>query len=411
MLAAALLLAVTGATLEARVDAYVKPLVESKDFRGVVLIAKGEYPLLEKAYGVPKEGRFRVASITKTFTGAAIAMLAERGKLSLDDKLVKYAPSFPSADRISLRHLLLHQSGVGNPDIAPCSSASLADVVADLAKKPLQFEPGSNNAYSNGGYVLLAHVIEQVTGKKWEDALRDEIFKPLALTGTQRDKEGNVAKRVTGSIPGPGPMGLADAPCQTATAAIGSGALLSTAADLHKWAHAVNHDKIFQRSKLEYPYGWGIRTYHDRTAIEQSGILNGFSSYVSSYLDDDIHVVVLSNIQTGALTELGIGLAGLAFNKEVAPAKRSPATVATTPEQRKPWLGRYSNGKWTFTLAERDGALYHVWEGATNGSYVFPTGASTAFNRQESAAMTWTAEGVTIAWGGGEGELFKRMPE
>ena len=409
MLAAALLLAATGATLEARVDTYVKPLVESKDFRGVVLIAKGEYPLLEKAYGVPKEGRFRVASITKTFTGAAIALLAERGKLSLDDRLAKYAPTFPSADKISLRHLLLHQSGVGNPEISPCSNATLADLVADLAKKPLQFEPGADSSYSNGGYALLAHVIEQVTGKKWEDALRDEIFKPLALNATQRDREGNLAKRVTGSIPGPGPTGLVDAPCQNAAAAIGSGALLSTAADLHKWAYAVNHDKLFQRSKLEHPYGWGIRTYHDRIAIEQSGILNGFSSYVSSYLDDDIHVVVLANIQTGALTELGIGLAGLAFNKEVAPVKPSPATIATTADQRKPWLGRYGNGKWTFTLSERDGALYHVWEGATNGSYVFPTGASTAFNRQERATMTLGTDGITIAWGGSEGELFRKQ--
>lgn len=408
MMLAAALLASTVVSLDARVDAYVKPLVASHDFRGAVLIAKGEYPLVEKVYGVPKDARFRIASITKTFTGAAIAMLAERGKLSLDDKLAKYAPDFPAADKITLRHLLLHQSGIGNPDLAPCSKATLAEIVADLAKKPLQFEPGKDSSYSNGGYALLAHVIEKVTGKAWEEALRDEILKPLALTATLRDRDTSLPKRVNGSIPGPGPTGLADAPCQIATAAIGSGALLSTAADLHKWVHSVNHDKLFARSKLEYPYGWGLRTYHDRVALEQSGILNGFSSYLSTYLDDDIHVVILSNIQTGALTEMGIGLAGLALGKEVAPLKPSPATAPSTPEQRGAWLGSYTNGKWTFTLTERDGALYHVWEGATHGSYVFPTGTATAFNRQENAAMTLGTGAITIAWGGGQGEEFKK---
>lgn len=405
--------------LAARVDAYIEPLVHSGLFSGVVLIAKSETPLAVRTYGkasyelgaaMPADARFRIASITKTFTGAAIVMLAERQKLSLDDPLSKYAPAFPSADKITLRHLLLHRSGVPNPKIEPCSDAALDDVVADLAKQPLWFAPGSGNGYSNGGYALLAHVIEKVTGKTWEHALRDGIFTPLGLASTMRDaEEAVVARRVGGYVPAPTRERVANAPCQNAAAAIGSGALLSTAGDLHRWARAVAKETLFKRSALEHPYGWGVRTYHGKNAIEQSGILNGFASYLAAYPDDDVYVVLLSNVQNAELTDAGIGLAAIALGKEAKTLSAPPAMISWTPRYRAPWIGSWRHdGIGTVTIEARGDALYQRWGESAHGSYLFAAGPVEAFNRQEGASMTLDGDVLRISWGG-EAEEFRRV--
>ncbi|HJQ36598.1 MAG TPA: serine hydrolase domain-containing protein [Thermoanaerobaculia bacterium] len=404
--------------LAKKVDAYLAPLVKSGELNAVVLIARGDKPVVQRAYGMASfelqkpldaGGRFRIASITKTFTSAAILMLIERGKLALDDPLAKYAPEFPNADKITIRQLLLHRSGVPNPKLAPCSGATLGDVVADLAKQPLWFEPGKGSRYSNGGYAMLAHVIERAAGKPWETFLRDEIFTPLHLDATMRDvEEPLVPGRVAGYAAGPGALGVINTPCQNAGAAFGSGALLSTASDLHRWGRAFAQEKLFKRKGLEWPYGWGARTYHERPAIEQSGIVNGFSSYLCVYPDDDLYVVVLSNLQTGALTDLGISLAALALGKDTPPVKAAPPTVASTAEQRQKWLGRYQGEFGIFELTERNGALYNRWGDSETGSYVLATGERTAYNRQESAAMELVDGAIVITWGDGKGREFRR---
>lgn len=405
--------------LAKKVDGYLAPLVKSGELNAVVLITRGDKPIVQRAYGMASfelqkpldpGARFRIASITKTFTSAAILMLIERGKIALDDPLAKFAPEFPNADKITIRLLLLHQSGVPNPTLTPCSGATLDVVVADLAKQPLWFEPGKGSRYSNGGYAMLAFVIEKVSGKQWEAFLRDEIFKPLHLDATMRDvEEPLVPGRVAGYAAGPGAPGVINVPCQNAGAAFGSGALLSTAGDLHRWGRAFAQEKLFKRTGLEWPYGWGDRKYHERHAIEQSGIVNGFSSYLCVYPDDDLYVVVLSNLQTGALTDLGISLAGLALGKEVPSVKPAPPTIASTAEQRQKWLGRYQGEFGIFALTERNGALYNRWGDSETGSYVLATGEATAYNRQESAAMELREDAIVITWGDGKGHEFKRV--
>jgi CubicO group peptidase (beta-lactamase class C family) len=420
LLAAALSATSPKSPLAARVDNYLAPLVRSHEFSGVVLVTRGEETLLARAYGkanweldarISTRTRFRIASITKTFTGAAVVMLAERGKLSLTDPLSKYLPAFPNADRIQLRHLLLHQSGVQNPDASGCDDVSIDDLVRELATKPLWFEPGKTSRYSNGGYVLLAKVIEITSGKSWEMFLQDEIFAPLALRSTLRDAdEPIVLERAAGYIPGPSSLGIVNAPCTSAKADIGSGALLSTAEDLAIWARAVRNQRLFNRSALEHPYGWGARHYFDRDAIEQSGILNGTASYLAEYLKDDLSVVALSNVQSGALTDIGKGIAALAFGLTPAPLHSAPPAIASTAETRQPWIGRWENpsiGK--FRLIERNGSLYQIWGDAPSGSYVSIIGAKTAFNTEESAAMEIAGDTLSIRWNGSPPQEFKRQ--
>ena len=137
-------------------------------------------------------------------------------------------------------------------------------------------------------------------------------------------------------------------------------------------------------------------------------MLNGFASYMAIYPEDDLYVIVLSNIQTGLLTELGIGLAGIALGKEVQPV--------TLPPKRDYWNGDYRHwlGRWkhehigTFTLVARDNMLYQTWGVSEHGSYVFANGSGRAFNRQENAAMELNGNVIRISWGGSDEEEFRR---
>ena len=409
--------------LDHKVAVYLAPIVKAGDFNGIVLIASGDKVVAQQTYGkadwdlnvaLAPASRFRIASITKTFTAAAVAILAERGKLSFDDPLSKYVRDFPNGEKIKIRHLLLHQSGVANPDSAPCSSATLDDLVAELAKKPLWFEPGTSSGYSNGGYALLARVVERASGEPWDVFLRENILKPLALTETTIDRQSEVIPmRVRGFVPGPGAAGVQHARCEGGWAAIGSGALLSSAGDLVKWSRAVRNETLFKRTALEYPYGWGVRKYFGKRAIEQSGILNGFASYLAVYPDDDLYVVVLSNVQSGELIEIGKGLAALAVGAEPPKLTPSPAMVASTLDERRRWVGRFKNDKIaTVELSEREGALYLRWENSPDTVFIGSTGPSAAYDRQDSIAMELAPGGdsLRMRWSTGGWQEFKRLP-
>jgi CubicO group peptidase (beta-lactamase class C family) len=402
------------------VDAYLAPVVKSRDFNGVVLVAKGEKILAQKAYGTADfelgapltvQSRFRIASVTKTFTAAAIAILAERGKLALDDPLSKYVPDYPGGDKITIRHLLGHQSGVANSDSLPCSNATLDDLIRESAAKKPAFEPGTKSRYSNAGYALLARVVERVSGQPWDAFVRNEISKPLGLADTDADNEVRVTPRkVRGYVPGPGENGLLNARCQGAWAAIGSGSLLSTVGDLHRWARAVRDDTLFHRSKLDYPYGWGVRKYFDRAVIEQSGIMNGTSSYVAAYFDDDLYVVVLANVQSGMLTAIGKGLAALALGAEPPRLTPSPPIVATASEERGRWIGTFTNPEVASPrISESDGGLVLRWCNSCDPVYLVGAGAGRLYNRLDSIALELNGDGtITMKWPEGEPKKFVR---
>lgn len=397
------------ARLADKIDRFLAPLVDAHHLSGVVLVTRGDKTLVVRTYGhadwelgapIKLASRFRIASITKTFTASAVVMLSERGKLSLKDPLSKYLPSFPNAEKIQLRHLLLHASGVPNPDSPACTGATLDDLLAEIGKKSFWFEPGTNSGYSNGGYAVLAKVVEVASGKPWESFLQEEIFAPLGLTGTAHDdQEAIVPNRVSGYAPGPSSIGIINAPCSLAQGAWGSGDLISTASDLERWARAVRDETLFKRASLEHPYGWGARRYVDREVIEQSGILNGTASYLAVYLKDDVTVVVLSNVQTGKLTEVGKGIGALTFGVSPAPLPTSPPAVAWTPAHRSRWIGRWNNPEFGFQLIERNRSLFLMWGNSLEGSYVFMTGEATAYNPQDSVTMQLTGESIRVSWG------------
>src|SRR5262245_33568520 len=190
--------------IAAKADELINAYVKQGKFCGSVLIAKGGTVLLNKGYGmanyeldVPNtpQTKFRLGSITKQFTAMLIAQLAERGQLNVEDPVTKYLPDYPkeTGDKVKIYNLLTHSSGIQNftsfPEYATVKlkTNKTAEIVALFKDKPLEFAPGEKFKYSNSGYVLLAYLIEKITGKTYEQVLKENILEPLGMKNTGYD--------------------------------------------------------------------------------------------------------------------------------------------------------------------------------------------------------------------------------
>jgi len=175
---------------------------KADEFSGVVLVAKGPRVVFEEAYGfadrekqVPNrtDTKFNLGSINKNFTRVAVHQLARQGKLSLDDKIKKFLPGYPNADaaeKVTVRQLLNMTSGIGDFfgerfDATPKEKIrTLQDYLPLFADLALEFEPGTSNKYSNGGYVVLGLIIEKASGVDYYTYVRENIFKPCGMSDT-----------------------------------------------------------------------------------------------------------------------------------------------------------------------------------------------------------------------------------
>lgn len=181
----------------------------NKNFSGNVIIAKDDKVLFSKSYGMAKyewripqnpDTKIRTASITKTFTAAAVLILIHERKLALKQTIEESIPGFPLGSKITIEQLLRHESGIPNPDYSKLNfkhHLSREDILETIKSKPLLFEPGTNNSYSNGGYFLLAYIIERITGKEYGDFLREKIFSPLGLADTGVYEDGSIIPNLT----------------------------------------------------------------------------------------------------------------------------------------------------------------------------------------------------------------------
>ena len=186
--------------------AYLDSRAAAGAWSGAALIARGDDVLMSGAWGLADRGkktpntpatRFNVGSIGKMFTRAAIAQLAEAGRLSLDDKLSRFLPDFPHADSITIAMLCAHRSGVGdffNDAYDALDKAKLRhnhDYLPLIRDQALWFAPGTSQRYSNGGYVLLGEVIAKVSGEDYYDYLAKHVFGPAGMAATGAPVEGD----------------------------------------------------------------------------------------------------------------------------------------------------------------------------------------------------------------------------
>ena len=315
-----------------RVDQFISPHVAMRDFSGTILLARRGHVLFSRAYGyadfergiTPDDStRYGIGSVTKTVTAAAIELLAARGLLSLSDPITKYLPGFVHGDSITITNLLEHSSGLKDYYAWPLYASDRArpisqrEFLAHLQTQPVDFSPGTKSSYSNSGYSVLAAIIERVSGMPYRDFIRRNLFLPLGMQAVDDFQDGVSVTRLAKGYD----AGLSASRVQLAANVSrswleGSGSVYATAPDLYRWLQAIRDETITKTRALLYPFGWGKCTRFGRQLIEQNGrVPIGYSSYVALYPDDDLIVIVLSNIQSEVTEVLGTGLAAIALGQ------------------------------------------------------------------------------------------------
>jgi CubicO group peptidase (beta-lactamase class C family) len=364
-----------------RMDKVAKAQAAGDRFMGSVLVAKDGAIVFEHSYGwanlewkVPNTAstKFRLGSVTKQFTAAAILLLEERGKLKLDDPVAKFIPEAPSAwGKVTLYHLLTHTSGIPDfsdfPDYAtlklsPIDPARALERLRDL---PLGFTPGEKYSYNNTGYVVLGYVVERVSGQSYETFLRENILKPLKMNDSGYDSNSAVVpRRASGYAPGPG--GLTNAPYIDMHVPLGSGGLYSTTEDLLRWTQGLFGGKVLSAASLSkmttpnrdyYALGLVVHTVGGRKVIEHEGSIEGFNALLAYYPESRVTVVVLANVMGSGFAELASQLAAINFGDTVKlVSERKEIDVAPTILQR--YVGVYQHeSKETNTIRLVDGRL------------------------------------------------------
>jgi CubicO group peptidase (beta-lactamase class C family) len=291
-----------------------------------LLVVRDGKPLVRRSYGLANleektpatpQTNYRLASVTKQFTAACILLLAEDGKLSIDDSLRKWLPSLPEvATAMTPRQVLSHTSGlIDYEDVIPARMTGQlhdADVleILETQHRPY-FAPGTSYRYSNSGYGLLALIVGKASGKDFATFLKERVFTPLGMTNTVAYEEGRstVSQRAFGYSKQQGQWVRTD---QSETSAVlGDGGIYSSIDDLAKWDAALYDDRLLSASSRELAftpitdtddrtvrYGMGWRITEEQiggTTLWHSGETIGFRNVIVRYPEQRLSIVLLTN--------------------------------------------------------------------------------------------------------------------
>ncbi|HKP31241.1 MAG TPA: serine hydrolase, partial [Chitinophagaceae bacterium] len=285
-----------------------------------------------------------IGSVTKQFTTAILLMLQGQNKLSLKDKLSKYIPDYQNGDSLFIDAIASHTSGIFNYTNDPAFMATEASKSIDHLKlidlfknKPLTFTPGTKWAYSNSGYIILGYIIEKVTGKSYEQVVREMIFEPLQMTRSgfdfvnSKDKNKAIGYNVLNSDL------VVPAAIVDSTVSYAAGAIYSTTGDLYKWHKALNENKILSQKlqelayhpiKSQYGLGWFIDSFDNKMQVSHGGGIFGFTSYITRIPKDDFVIILLNNTGAGNLQAISNSLRAAVYGRPfVLPAERKSITL------------------------------------------------------------------------------------
>lgn len=376
--------------IEARIDEYIRPYVETKNFNGTVLVSQKGNVIYERSFGYANEEFgilnhsgtvYHIASVSKNFTAAAILILEQKGALKTTDVLTQYIPDYPSGSKITLHHLLTHTSGIPNiNDLPEYGSASKTPqtpetLIQIFKSKSLDFEPGSKYKYSNSNYNLLAFIIEKVSGLPYGEFLRKEIVEPAGMKQTAHHARANeIIPSLAVGYQSDGKFGLEKSEYLDWSSKVGNGSLYSTVHDLLSWDKALSGNTILSKASLAKMYtdhkgntGYGcfVKEHLKRKRYYMNGRSPGFTSYFARYPEEGLCIVVLANNYIPVATQMGMDIAAIVFNEKYEPLRLSakPVDAETTGKI----VGRYQFDKefyrpnFKMTVTEKDGRVSIDW--------------------------------------------------
>lgn len=351
---------------------YMRARIQVTGFSGAVLVAHQGDPILREGFGMASQEyeipntpktEFRLGSLTKQFTAAAILLLEQRGKLKVSDPVSRFLPDWPTAwAEVTLHHLLSHTSGLPPLDVpAPMDVSGLVRPVLptppsgikDLLRpseevKALEFKPGERFAYDNVGYIILGLVIERVSGKTYAEFLRDEIFRPLGMADTGCEEPRLILKqRASGYTAAEGTLAPASFVDMRFPSAAGN--VYSTVDDLLAWDRALEsgrvlgdraQEELFTPAKADYAYGWWVQTRFKRKVQWHRGNVNGFVAIMVRYPVEGLLIVVLSNVEGTQVLAMANELSAIALG-EPYELPRQRHEVQIDPAAFDGYVGKY----------------------------------------------------------------------
>ena len=404
------------AALVARLEAYWRPYVDGMNYNGVVLVAKGGRVLLREAHGVADvrthaplaiDSRFHLGQLSEAFTATGIFLLVQRGKIRLDDHVSQFVPGFTRGDAITIRALLTHDTGLPGTNSAPGTPAGYT--------------------WASAEYVLLGKIIERITGTPYGQWMRENIFQPLGMQDTGDDGDALALSRppvVRHFASGPYEAEVAD-PFDFSSAR-GSASLYSTVDDLFRFDRALRTSAFLSTATVSEMFAtrkgrmadgvWRVNAPGERKYQAVTTRAPGAEAGFERYPDDDVCVVLLSNVFSSLSHSMADELAAVALGEErvpVAPSHRVTVPQATLDH----YVGQYELGA-NFISTERSvevirtsTGLAMISKGFAWPSYLVPRSQHEFTDRMYGGIVTFmaNADGQVVGFRWKRGRTFEAV--
>ncbi len=315
---------------------YFDVLEENNKFMGSVAISKGDSLIFTRSVGyldfeinkkINSRSKFRIGSISKTFTSVLILKAEEDGKLNLDDTIESYFPDIPNSNKITVDNLLSHRSGIFNFTdssdytdymLEPKSRAELIDIISNFDSS---FKPGRRSSYSNSNYVLLTIILEKIYSKDYSEILLDKIIKPLRLNSTYYGGVIDINDNEARSYMYAGKWIKQDE--TDPSVPLGAGGIVSNPIDLVKFSYLLFNGKILKEESLkkmkkmngQFALGLFDIPFYNKNGFGHTGGIDGFSSVFSAFTDDDIYYALNSNGTNFNNNDISIAVLSGVFEK------------------------------------------------------------------------------------------------
>jgi len=341
-----------------QIDAIFAPLKSATAPGAAVLVVRNGQPVFRRGYGITDlrsirpidaETNFRIASFSKQFTAACIMLLVRDGRLHYDDHLTDFFPEVPAYGKsITVRNLLNHTSGLPDyedllmqkypntpeekiPQILDAGVLKLLEQQTDA-----KFPAGSKWEYSNSGYVVLALIVEKVSGEPFGQFLHDRVFVPLKMTNTLAYEKGKneVPHRAYGhtKLGQSEKDGWRETDQSSTSATLGDGGIYTSIDDLAQWDRALREHTLLSEAEMQpaltpvkptggpatspegpvsYGFGWHLEPYRNHKRMSHDGETMGFRTTIQRFPDDNLTIIVLANRTDINPKELALKVADL----------------------------------------------------------------------------------------------------
>jgi D-alanyl-D-alanine carboxypeptidase len=405
---------------KAKLDLLFDRLLEKNKGMGSITIAKDGKILYSRSFGygfitdstkkpLTEDTKFRIASITKTYTAVMIFQLIEEGKLKLSDNLDRFFPQIPNAGKITIAHILSHRSGIPDLNVNDgwrSQQRTHEEVIAALTKGKPIFEPDSQHLYSNTGYVILGYILEKLDGKPYQDALKQRISSKigventyLGVGNTNPDNNESLSYRYLGA--------WKEAPEMNLSVPAGAGAIISTPNDMVKFIHALFDLKFISKSSLEQMKtmrdgeGMGMETFSfaGRTLYGHTGGSNASGAWLAYEPTEKLAMAYTTNAKIFKVSEIVAGVFDIYWNRPYQVPTFEALVVS--PEILDQYVGVYvaagNRAKMTITRA---------------GSTIAIENGATSIPLEATAPDKFTiAPGVTVTFDAAKKQMIIKRPQ